>query len=93
MNYTKTAISLPQDVFECGERVAAELGISRSELYVSALRAMLRERKIAAARAQLEAALALDRPNTSTDSHPAEELHGAASAAIHRAAERGESTW
>jgi hypothetical protein len=54
---------------------------------------MLRERKIAAARAQLEAALALDRPNTSTDSHPAEELHGAASAAIHRAAERGESTW
>lgn len=34
----KTAISIPDKVFEAAERAAAKLGISRSELYVNAVR-------------------------------------------------------
>ena len=34
----KTAISIPDKVFEAAERPAAKLGMSRSELYVSAVR-------------------------------------------------------
>lgn len=37
----KTAISLPDDLFEIAERLAAERGISRSELYATALRKYL----------------------------------------------------
>lgn len=33
----KTAISVPDPVFEAGEKLATRLGISRSELYVRAL--------------------------------------------------------
>ena len=33
----KTAISLPDDLFEAAERVAERLGVSRSELYQKAL--------------------------------------------------------
>jgi hypothetical protein len=39
----KTAISLPDDIFEIAERLAAQRGISRSELYTTALRAYLEE--------------------------------------------------
>lgn len=41
----KTAVSLPDDVFRAAEREAKRLGISRSELYVRALRRMLDERR------------------------------------------------
>ena len=34
----KTAISIPDDVFEGAERIAGELGVSRSELYATAVR-------------------------------------------------------
>lgn len=34
----KTAISIPDKVFEAAERAAATLGMSRSELYVTAVR-------------------------------------------------------
>ncbi len=34
----KTAISIPDEVFEAAERTAKKLGISRSELYSSAVR-------------------------------------------------------
>ena len=37
----KTAISVPDDVFEAAERTARRLGISRSELYARAVRAFL----------------------------------------------------
>jgi metal-responsive CopG/Arc/MetJ family transcriptional regulator len=37
----KTAISLPDEVFEAADRMARRLGISRSELYVRAVRAYL----------------------------------------------------
>lgn len=33
----KTAISVPDPVFEAGEKLASRLGISRNELYVRAL--------------------------------------------------------
>ncbi|MDC0434830.1 hypothetical protein OAM69_04215 [bacterium] len=33
----KTAISIPDKVFQAAERAAAKLGVSRSELYVSAV--------------------------------------------------------
>jgi hypothetical protein len=37
----KTAISIPDRVFESSEQVAHDMGISRSELYVTALRSFL----------------------------------------------------
>lgn len=39
----KTAISLPDSVFEEAEIVARQLGLSRSELYTRALQAYLRK--------------------------------------------------
>lgn len=37
----KTAISLPDSVFEAGEVLAQQLGLSRSELYTKALKVYL----------------------------------------------------
>lgn len=37
----KTAISLPDRVFQSAEQLAARLGVSRSELYYKALAALL----------------------------------------------------
>ena len=37
----KTAVSLPDPLFDAAERVAKRLGVSRSELYQRALRAFL----------------------------------------------------
>lgn len=39
----KTAISLPDSVFEEAELLATELGVSRSELYATALQAYLKK--------------------------------------------------
>jgi metal-responsive CopG/Arc/MetJ family transcriptional regulator len=39
----KTAISVPDPVFEAGERLAQRLGVSRSYLYSVALRDYLRQ--------------------------------------------------
>ncbi|MBH8566138.1 ribbon-helix-helix domain-containing protein [Nostoc sp. CENA67] len=39
----RTAISLPNSVFEEAEALAIELGISRSKLYTKALKAYLRK--------------------------------------------------
>jgi hypothetical protein len=39
----KTAISLPDPLFEEAERVAARLGLSRSELYARAIARFVRE--------------------------------------------------
>ena len=40
----KTAISIPNDLFESAERLAKDLGMSRSELYASAIRRYVQER-------------------------------------------------
>lgn len=37
----KTAVSIPNEVFEQAERLARRRGVSRSELYAAALRALL----------------------------------------------------
>ncbi len=39
----KTAISLPDSVFDEAESLARQLGVSRSELYTNALKAYLRK--------------------------------------------------
>ena len=39
----KTAISLPDPIFEEAESLAKQLGVSRSELYTNALKAYLRK--------------------------------------------------
>lgn len=41
----KTAISIPEELFESGERFARERGMSRSELYATALRRYLVEHR------------------------------------------------
>lgn len=49
----KIAISVPDDVFEAGEHLARQLGLSRSQLYADALAAYLSERGAAAVTAKL----------------------------------------
>jgi hypothetical protein len=39
----KTAISIPDDVFQSAEQLAHRLGVSRSELYVQALKRYLQD--------------------------------------------------
>lgn len=41
----KTAISIPDELFESGERLAWRLGMSRSELYATALRKYVQEHR------------------------------------------------
>jgi metal-responsive CopG/Arc/MetJ family transcriptional regulator len=50
----KTAISLPDPVFRSAERLAARLGVSRSELYCRALKDLLARHDEAAVTAQLD---------------------------------------
>ncbi len=42
MSIVKTAVSLPEDVFERAEELARSLGMSRSRLYAQALEEYLR---------------------------------------------------
>lgn len=51
----KIAISVPDDVFEAGEHLARQLGLSRSQLYADALSAYLSARGAAAVTAKLNA--------------------------------------
>jgi len=39
----KTAISIPDDIFQSAEQLARRLGMSRSELYVQALKLYLQD--------------------------------------------------
>jgi metal-responsive CopG/Arc/MetJ family transcriptional regulator len=50
----KTAISIPDELFKAAERVAARLGLSRSELYQRALAKYLESQSDAAITAQLD---------------------------------------
>jgi predicted transcriptional regulator len=54
----KTAISIPDDVFEEAEETAATLQISRSELYTQAIREYLKTRRAANVTASYDAAFA-----------------------------------
>lgn len=42
----KTAVSLPDSLFEAAERLATRLGISRSEVFQRALAAFVREHRL-----------------------------------------------
>ncbi len=50
----KIAISLPDPVFRSADRLAAQLGISRSELYCRAIKDLLERHDDAAVTAQLD---------------------------------------
>ena len=63
----KIAISVPDDVFEAGEQLAEQLGLSRSQLYANALSVYLSERGAAAVTAKLNAIYA----NESSKPEPA----------------------
>lgn len=54
----KTAISVPDELFERVERFVAEAGISRSQLYATAAARYLEELEHGSVTAQLDAALA-----------------------------------
>ena len=49
----KTAVSIPDELFEAAEEVRDQLGISRSELYARALRAVVEQRSVDAVTAKL----------------------------------------
>jgi Arc/MetJ family transcription regulator len=69
----KTAISLPDPLFDMAERVAAELKLSRSELYRDALEEYLRARHSWVIREKLNDAFG-DDPNASRLDPVIEEL-------------------
>ncbi|MEN8006222.1 MAG: hypothetical protein ABFS42_04365 [Candidatus Krumholzibacteriota bacterium] len=50
----KTAISLPDELFEAAERVARRLGLSRSELYQRALAKFIESQNSAAITSELD---------------------------------------
>ncbi len=61
----KTAVSIPDDVFDSAEQLAKRLSISRSELYARALKDMLMRQQAAAITEQINAAC--DEIDTSLD--------------------------
>ncbi|HVC80970.1 MAG TPA: hypothetical protein VNL35_10790 [Chloroflexota bacterium] len=93
MAHVKTAISVDREVFVEAEGVAAELHISRSDLYTRALRLLLRQRRTLRLQEDIaRAAAELAEFSTSHDAGP-DSLHNIASETMRRAIERGESTW
>ena len=54
----KIAISVPDEIFEAGEHLAKQLGLSRSQLYADALSAYLSERGAVAVTDKLNAVYA-----------------------------------
>lgn len=50
----KTAISIPDEVFETAEKTAKRLGVSRSELYSNAVRAYIELHKAKDIRVKLD---------------------------------------
>ena len=59
----KVAISVPDEIFEAGEHLAKQLGLSRSQLYADALSAYLSERGAAAVTTKLNAVYAQESSN------------------------------
>lgn len=56
----KTAISMPDEVYEQAQRCAKKLGISRSELVTRALRRFLEDEQASAIRASYDDAFGAD---------------------------------
>ena len=59
----KTAISIRDEVFDAGERTAEELGISRSELYTTAVREFVARFRNQRVTERLDAVYAEDDPS------------------------------
>ena len=59
----KTAVSIPDELFQQAEKLAAELDLTRSAFYAQALHAMIERLKDEAVTAAMNAALA-DEPDT-----------------------------
>ncbi|HCK84836.1 MAG TPA: ChpI protein [Hyphomonadaceae bacterium] len=56
----KTAISIPDPIFQEAERLAKERGLSRSELYARAVAEYLKDQRYAGVREQLDAIYAAE---------------------------------
>lgn len=56
----KTAISIPNPVFEGAERLAARIGMSRSELYATAVAEYMARHRAAGVRERLDAVYDID---------------------------------
>jgi hypothetical protein len=63
----KTAVSIPDRVFHSAEKLAARLGVSRSELYAKALAALLDKHRQDLVTAQLNEINAPDGEESSLD--------------------------
>ena len=63
----KTAISIPDPVFQSAEQLAARLGVSRSELYCRALRDLLARHDQSTVTEQLDAVYGDPENNTGLD--------------------------
>lgn len=59
----KTAISVPDDIFQSAEKLAAEKGMSRSELYAAAVAEYVAKHRSRDVTAELDAVYA-DQPST-----------------------------
>ena len=63
----KTAISIPDRLFEAAERLATRLGMSRSELYSKAVSRFIQENHALGVREQLDAVYATDQASSQID--------------------------
>jgi hypothetical protein len=64
----KTTISIPDSVFRSAEKLAARLGVSRSELYAKALAALVEKHREDVVTAQLNEIYGPDGESSSLDS-------------------------
>lgn len=62
----KTAVSIPERIFEAAERLARHLGVSRSELYATAIAEFLEDKRFQGVTERLNEvyAKALENPQT-----------------------------
>jgi hypothetical protein len=63
----KIAISVPDEVFEAGEHLAQQLGVSRSKLYSDALALYLTAQRAAAVTARINAIYSVHPANLEPD--------------------------
>ena len=69
----KTAISIPDPIFEAAEKLAKRLGVSRSQLYSNAVNALIEKYRYRGVTEQLDAVYATD-PEASYLAPDVEEL-------------------
>jgi hypothetical protein len=65
----KTAVSIPDDVFECAEQLAARLGLNRSQLYTRALESFVAHADGDDVTADLDRSYARSRPGYDIGRH------------------------